>query len=293
MAEAPTTALEVPFEATDVAIREASDAPMQDALVALRHRAQLVTEVVALGLQQCRTAPEACCTRYGEKFRLTKGGASRVLRSFGATATFGSDPSQCGEYDEEGRTHWQWMAIATVSIPGVGSYDGLGWWGTSKPGYESRKITTQLRADIRKCANTQALINACEVLFGLNALTAAELAAHGIETTGIKAVSIGGGEDAPETAETLERQESVRDLLESVGVETVADCDKVCIILSAFTGRDGQPVAGKPLARQSAKQMHYLPGKIAKIVEAMKRDGVEGPEQAAKYATALAAKGGR
>lgn len=288
-----TEALDVPFEATDVAVRESPETPIQDALVALRHRAQLVSEVVSIGLQQCRTSPEVCFTRYGDKFRLTKGGAARVLRSFGATVTFSHDPTGCAEYDEDGRTHWQWTAIATVVLPGVGSYDGLGWWGTSKPGYESRKITTQLRADIRKCANTQALINACEVLFGLNAMTAAELTANGIDTATIKAVSIGGGEDAPDTAETLELQDTVRNLLESVGVETVADCDKVAIVLTAFTGRDGNAVPGKPLAQLSAKRLQYLPAKVGKVVEAMKRDGAEGTEQAVKYATALAAKGGR
>ena len=282
------------FNAVDeqLAVREsASLSPLQDAMSALRQRAALVNEVVTIGLTQCSVNPKSCFTRYGDKFRLTGDGASRVLRCFGGTATYESDATGCGETGDGG---WQWTAIATVSVPGVGSFEAVGYWSTDKPGYAAQvrngRLTNTMKADIRKCAMTQAFVNATQRLLGVGALSAGELEAVGIDPAAVGSVDFreggsGGRGKSPESPKGDELKAQIRDSLSAIDVEDSADIDELMVLLSAFA-KNGKTINGQPLDRLSEGRLEVTLKTVQRMVEQCQEKGKSGSADAKKWATA-------
>lgn len=280
--------------------------PAAEAIAALDLRATAMQRIVQIGLSGCARNAESCFTRYGTKYRLTAAGVSRFLQPFGAEVSPPQyDETACGHYRTQGGVdHFQWTSLVRLTIPGVGSATALGWWGTERPGYIGQRydakadtwapITKSMEADVKKSATTQALVNAVQRLLGVEALNERELTDAGVDVSVIKSVEFKGGGNGGLKSDppSEELQAQVRDILSTVGVESQADCDRVVIVLSGFTGDKGK-VPGKPMAQLSEKWLGSTKAKIAKVVEAMKRDGADGTDQAVRYAEALVAKGGK
>jgi hypothetical protein len=294
----------------NVAVREdlANVPDIGSAIMALRARAAATAEVTRIALAECAVAPEAFFTAYpGGRFRLTGAGASRLLKHFGADVappTYDADNS--GQFlDDDGNEHYEWTSFVSVSLSYGGSFTAMGYWSSTRPDYMKRRavknsrqllpLTREMRATIRKCSNTQALVNAVQRVLGIEGLSTPQLESAGVDVSRIKAVTFregsdGGGGQSAETPEGDALRAAIGDLWSSVDVEALADVNALVVALSAFSKND-KAFPGKPLADLTMGRLTATKGTVERVVAKMRKDGVSGPVEAKRYAEAYMKRG--
>ena len=305
-------AFDVPFSVSDtdgaMVVQEhgGTITPLQDAIQALQVRAAAAQEATRLGLVQCAVAPENYFTRYpGNKFRLTGAGAAKLLPCFGAEVLPAEhDADECGPYtDDQGREHFAWFSFVTVIVKGIGQYTGNGHWSSERADYMTKRavgdtnalrpLTKEERATIRKCADTQAFINAVQRLLGVEALSEEQLREAGVDVSRIKAVEFkergqGGRGQSADNEDGDKLRAEIRDMLSDVDVEDMADVDKIIVALSAFKSkRDNKTVAGRPLSALTIGRLNATKDKVRRIVQVCKDADRGGPADVLKASEKL------
>lgn len=258
----------------------------------LADRAEIMLKMRETGLAVLRTNPRLF-TAYpqnggGHTYRITKGGAERVMRLFGlergAPLYDGEITGRYDGRDDDGNAVARYQAQCSVR---VGS-DTAGWvteigYANSEEGLDRNKpLSARVENNVRMKALAGAVVRGVSAIMGLGGITDEEMVKVGIDVGNIPSVEFkkgggnaasGGGADASEKA--MELRDSIQNLLDQIGVNSKADQDALTSELGSYE-KDGETVKSPASRIKSEKWLAGIEKRVVYIVDNATKEGLSG-----------------